>query len=633
MLKQIFDPINKRAIPNSAKQTLPRHIIAVMLTFILASFTTGLMVSCMPENGNLKDSSDNSYNDNSSDSANNAAGDSISDITTNPENTPLVNGNVSNNLYDRNDDANYLVLLAETAAQRGEFDTAIEQYLRAAKLTDDISIAEKSLALADRYGNSAQAGAAAQRLLELQPESEAAIQVALLHQLRGNPNSGNDDTASTFALAERYLLLEPGPIGARMLQLGSLLARDEATTSHLELALQLSQKYPKLAEAHFVYGVELLRANESKEAEYAADTAIRLRPGWDKARVLQAQAAEAAGDPQRAQTILEQAIERTPSATPLRLEYALLLAKNDQLDAAAQQYLTILGYDNNQPQALAALGRIAIDQGQPEVAKGYFEQLASNPQFQDRAVLWLGRLAESKGDLNQAVGWYIRVRGAESFDALLNVGRILYRQGKLEAAGDHFDRLREAFPTENSTINMRQADLLSEYGSAETALEMLNTALAANPDDPDLLFSRGITYEKLDNLEAAWSDWQRVIQQDPDNARAYNAWGYSLTLHTDRYTEAERLLNKAIELEPNSAAIQDSVGWLYFKLGETDKAITYLEQAWNSLKHPEVAAHLGEVYWTTGRQSEAKQVWLEGLALPDDLTTITETLTRLNIEL
>jgi tetratricopeptide (TPR) repeat protein len=63
----------------------------------------------------------------------------------------------------------------------------------------------------------------------------------------------------------------------------------------------------------------------------------------------------------------------------------------------------------------------------------------------------------------------------------------------------------------------------------------------------------------------------------------------------------------------------DSLGWVYYRKGDLDKAITYLQKAYNMNPDPEIAAHLGEVLWQKGQHEEAKKIWREALiANPDN---------------
>jgi tetratricopeptide (TPR) repeat protein len=90
-----------------------------------------------------------------------------------------------------------------------------------------------------------------------------------------------------------------------------------------------------------------------------------------------------------------------------------------------------------------------------------------------------------------------------------------------------------------------------------------------------------------------------------------NALGYTLADRTEEYREAEKLIRKALELEPESAAIIDSLGWVLFKRGRFDEALEQLEIAYERFPDPEVAAHLVEVLVALKSREEAMEILLK----------------------
>jgi Flp pilus assembly protein TadD len=132
---------------------------------------------------------------------------------------------------------------------------------------------------------------------------------------------------------------------------------------------------------------------------------------------------------------------------------------------------------------------------------------------------------------------------------------------------------------------------------------------------------------RLDILEA---DLRNIIEQDPQNAQALNALGYSLADRTDRYEEAEQLIDRALELRPNDHYILDSKGWVLYRLGRLDEAIVYLRRALELVPDGEVAAHLGEVLWVKGDKKEARKVWNTALKATPDNVLLQDVIQRFN---
>jgi Flp pilus assembly protein TadD len=124
---------------------------------------------------------------------------------------------------------------------------------------------------------------------------------------------------------------------------------------------------------------------------------------------------------------------------------------------------------------------------------------------------------------------------------------------------------------------------------------------------------------------------RQVIALKPDYQHAYNALGYSLAERGIRLPEAKELIQKALAYAPNDPFITDSLGWVEFRMGNKAEAARILETAYKSRPDADIAAHLGEVYWSLGQRDRAQSVWREGLLLNAENETLMETLKRLRV--
>ena len=124
------------------------------------------------------------------------------------------------------------------------------------------------------------------------------------------------------------------------------------------------------------------------------------------------------------------------------------------------------------------------------------------------------------------------------------------------------------------------------------------------------------------------ADLRRVIELRPEHAHAYNALGYTLAERNQRLDEALELVQKALKFAPNDVFIQDSLGWVQYRLGQTDEALKTLKNAYRSRRDPEIAAHLGEVLWIKGEREEALNVWKTSLVENPDNEALMAVLKR-----
>jgi tetratricopeptide (TPR) repeat protein len=76
---------------------------------------------------------------------------------------------------------------------------------------------------------------------------------------------------------------------------------------------------------------------------------------------------------------------------------------------------------------------------------------------------------------------------------------------------------------------------------------------------------------------------------------------------------------RALETDPENGAYLDSMGWIYFTMGDYEKALEYIKRAHAlNMESVEVATHLGDVYEKLGMKEKAIEVWQEALKLDDD---------------
>ena len=104
------------------------------------------------------------------------------------------------------------------------------------------------------------------------------------------------------------------------------------------------------------------------------------------------------------------------------------------------------------------------------------------------------------------------------------------------------------------------------------------------------------------------ADFSAVLAKDPQNVNALNAMGYMLAEQNTRLQEARAYIEQALQLQPDSAAILDSMGWVLYRLGDLDGARDYLRRAYTKDQDEEIAAHLIEGLWVSGDRESAHRL-------------------------
>jgi tetratricopeptide (TPR) repeat protein len=161
------------------------------------------------------------------------------------------------------------------------------------------------------------------------------------------------------------------------------------------------------------------------------------------------------------------------------------------------------------------------------------------------------------------------------------------------------------------------------------ALAVYDEALRYKPTAVSVLLSRGALLEQEGRMREALADLERAVAIAPDDPLAANAYGYLLANRTGQARKAWRYVRRAYEIQPRSAAIQDSVGWALFKLGRVDEARSHLEEALDRLPDPEIASHLADVLWKLGDRDTATELLVSAATAFPDSKPVRDTAERL----
>ena len=159
------------------------------------------------------------------------------------------------------------------------------------------------------------------------------------------------------------------------------------------------------------------------------------------------------------------------------------------------------------------------------------------------------------------------------------------------------------------------ADFYSRQDRVDEAVTLLDTALERFPADTSILFQLGAVLEQHARFADAERAFRALLDNDPDHAPALNYLGYMLADRGIRLQESVTLLQRAIEMDPHNGSYLDSLGWAYFKLDRLDLAEPPLRAAGDQLPGNSVVQdHLGDLLHRLGQSAEAIRAWERALA-------------------
>ena len=497
----------------------------------------------------------------------------------------------------------YQVLAAELAGKRDQPDTALEHYRQLAASSDDPRLIERAAMLALLLKSEVSLELA-QRWQQLAPKHPAARQALTLALLR----QGQFDAAKPHLEAVRQAARDKDQQGG-FATVASLLSQVDDKPTALRLMQDFSQRYPRSAPASYYLAMLAITANDRPLALRSLEQSLKLKPKQAAAHLLRARLLVEMGDQKAALAGLARAVAILPQERTLRMDYARFLVEADQLGQARRQFAILLKQNPKDTDSLFALGALASETRQFDLAEGYFQDLIKRNTRLPEAFFELGRIEEQRGEYAKARDWYQRVSGERTLIARLRQGIVLAKGGEEQALSDHFTSLRREQPQDSVMLYLGEAEAWSEAKRHQQAFDTLSQGLKVHPDDKQLLYARALAAEKLDRLDLLEQDLRAILAADPKNGQALNALGYTLADRTDRLTEALGYIEQALALLPEEAAVLDSMGWVNYRLGQSEQALDYLRRAYAAHPDAEIAAHLIEVLWETGQRDEAKRLW------------------------
>ncbi|MBD9369353.1 tetratricopeptide repeat protein [Xanthomonas sp. XNM01] len=525
------------------------------------------------------------------------------------------------------DDVMTPLLAGEFALQAGQLPDAARWYLEAARG------AEADEALADR----------ATRIAMLANDDKAAAEALALWRARAPESLPMHAASASLALrrgqarqARRELeglLRSSDPRGWRYALVALSGGRDQKTTTRVLGQLVDSGAIPDELPAWQEFGRLALRLEEQPLAKRIVDQVVVRFPDEPRVAVLRAGQLQQSGRPEEARAMLAQVEPRAADDGEIRA--MLAIAYESMRDFGAVARVMAMGPQDTQTYGARA-SALARGEDTGGLTALYDQLVAEGAQPDPGRRLLLGRLAEFLKRPTEALDWYRGVPGGpQRIEARIRIAAVLHALERREEAYTEARALQNDGTADDDARRdayLLEAELRHSADDDAGELDALGRGLAAYPDDNALLYARALAWERRDRIDRAEADLRKVLVTEPENVAALNALGYTLADRTTRYQEALELIDRARTAEPDNPAIVDSYGWVLYRLGRHAQALVELRRAWSLMKDPEVAAHVGEVLWVTGRREEARRFFDEALKLDPENRSLRRALETLGVE-
>ena len=522
------------------------------------------------------------------------------------------------------DDSLLPLLQAEFALRQRDFDKGLALLAKQAVLLQDPALARRALRLAEFVNDTDQAAMMAVRLVKLDPDDGAAAAAASGWLSR----AGRPVDAVYYA---KLAFEHEHPVNVAT-NLGTYDALDEGSQVAIAEAIRdIAAQWPENDQAAIAACLLARLERDFKRAESFIVPVIDRSPEDIRAVMLWTQLMLDQGV-DGPLNLLATTVSRYPDNQELRLQYARLLGSEGNYPDARAQFVELLERDPENAELLSTAALLDFELEYFDSALSKFQQVITLGETLDEAHYYVGRIEMANDRYPEAIAAFAAVGPSREFrDAKALAIQLLIDTAFASDIKTFFADQRRAHPSAAEQLFLLEADSLRDWSGE--SLKAYDRGLIAFPQSFSLLYGRAMVHESEGQLGEMENDLRSILEQDPNHAATLNALGYTLTNHTQRYEEAADLIERALVLSPDDPAILDSLGWVYYKLGQYSESEALLREAHNAFPDPEVAAHLGEVLWVQGRQFEARDVWRDGLSRVPDHPIILETLKRLGAEL
>jgi tetratricopeptide (TPR) repeat protein len=381
---------------------------------------------------------------------------------------------------------------------------------------------------------------------------------------------------------------------------------------------------PRDTDAKVHWALSLLNAGGDGHAARARDLLLdvtRTSPGHAWALYLLARAQRETGDLEGAERSARRLLVLSPASVSGAHVLAQVLAQRRAFGEVIDALSPVVdklppGRDTDRALLLTHVGFACLETNRLQDAVTAFERAHRLTPADDAIAVYLGQALNQTRQFDKALALVRPRRAAVPGDVRL--ARVeadaLRGLGKADAGAA---LLRTFLAGQPTTAHPYQtlADYYASAGRVEDAAATLKVAVAAFPDDVDVRFQYGAMLERQKQVVDAERVFRDVLAADPEHAPALNYLGYMLAERGERLAEALALVKRAVDLEPHNGAYLDSLGWVYYKLGNLDEAEPRLRAAAAQLPRDSVVQdHWGDLLARRGQIAEAIAAWKQSLA-------------------
>jgi tetratricopeptide (TPR) repeat protein len=498
----------------------------------------------------------------------------------------------------------FQLLLAEIATNRRELGAAAALYGEIGDNYNDVNAIERGVALNLSINQYSRVLELSQKWAKLRPEDPDALRTVSLSAVA----TGQIELAVTTI--EQWLSLDSNADVSSILPGANNLSQDQIEYFLNELS-RIQNTYEKSPSLYYSRSRLTYATNDAPRALELAETSLSLQDNF-QVKLFRFQLLLATGQIQKAKDVIEELDRKFPTNRQVAIQYTRFIYRFEPENLAKLE--TLHTRFASESAIARTYARAAFDQQSFDSAKAVYQHLLEQGHG-DEAHYFLGRIALEEDNADRAADHFEQVKDAPFVSSALaewvSMGRIQDESRVINSLAAK----KEAFPNLAPTFWRLESSYYQLTQQSELAWQTLDNAILIFPTEIQLLYDQAMLATELDRPVVMENNLITIVELDPENTNALNALGYTWADLNKNLNQASTYIEKALSIEPENPAFQDSKGWYLYRVGELDEALIWLKKAYSQMENDEVAAHIAEVLWYLDRPVEAESYLTEVIRL------------------
>ncbi len=449
-----------------------------------------------------------------------------------------------------------------------------------------------------------------------------------------------------------------------------LSGRNELAVETLHRVLEI---YPNDQDVLYTLSESYLEFGELEKSNEILDKLIDITGGVFELHIRKFQNYNALGQKENALSELEKVRELNPGNLTTLHTISRYYLESGDMKAAEAILMDARDRKPGEPTTLLLLAEIYTMNNEWEKLGSAFMEMIEDPMISPDQKIELARFVFSQSldfpeeEILQQQSEKIILALSESEPeygpAQLIAADYFLQNNEFETALEVLERVNKTLPDHSEAWGQR-IQLLFTLNRYEEVISLSESANNYAPDDSFIQFFSGASYmlnnqyeeaedwlqkatlspsqrafrsviystlgdvkNELDKWDESVDAFQNAIRLDRNNHNALNNYAYYLSLRSENMDEALEMSKRAVEMEPQNASYLDTLGWIYYKKGDYEFALEYIQQAVDTGDaSAEVYEHLGDVYDALGDDTNAKNSWEKAFELDPERTHLNDQL-------